>query len=216
MFSLALSFFIQTLYLSLSLYRLLSSPVLSRSHLFIRTLKLSCSLSLPLSIFLSPSLSPSLSLSLSISSDWRAGKWTKKTGVTKKGHFCNPRFFWKNTIFLGFFLQFSTKNTSIFRGRCHIYIYMVVGSFAAANFAIFGTFPNFIVKMAKRDVANLPHLSFYVFGENDPKRAWDCSPKHLLKKDTGTAVPGLFLGSFGFQSYFLLIWQKKRFKSQKC
>ena len=36
---------------------------------------------------------------------------------------------------------------------------LVVGPFAAANVAIFRFFPNFIVKMAKRDIANLPHLS---------------------------------------------------------
>ena len=79
---------------------------------------------------------------------------------------------------------------------------MAVGAFAAANFAILAFFPNSIVKNGEddEDVANLPHLSFDVFGENDPKRAWDCNPKHLFKKDTGTAIPGLFLGSFWFQS----------------
>ena len=68
-------------------------------------------------------------------------------------------------------------------------------------------------KWPKRDVANLPHLSIYVFGENDPKRAWDCSPKHLLKKmDTVTVVPGLFLG---FKVIFAYV-AKKSIKSQKC
>ena len=45
----------------------------------------------------------------------------------------------------------------------YIYIWMAVGSFAAANFTIFGIFPQFYSKQwQKRDVANLPHLSIYV------------------------------------------------------
>ena len=46
--------------------------------------------------------------------------------------------------------------------------------------AIFGVFPQFYSKKwPKRDVANLPHLSIYVFDKTSPKMAWDCSPRHF-------------------------------------
>ena len=62
----------------------------------------------------------------------------------------------------------------------YIYIYMAVGSFAAANFAIFGVFSLFYSKKwPQRDVANLPHLSIHVFDNNNPKMAWHCNPKHF-------------------------------------
>ena len=65
-----------------------------------------------------------------------------------------------------------------------IYIYMVVGSFATANFAVFGVFPQiYSKKWPKRDVANLPHLSIYVFDKNSPEMAGDCSPKHFFEKE---------------------------------
>ena len=87
---------------------------------------------------------------------------------------------------------------------------MAVGSFAAANFAIFGVFPQFYSKKwRERDVANLPHLSFYVFGENDPKRAWDCNPKHLLKTRTlGLQSQAFFLVHLGFKVDFCLFGKK--------
>ena len=97
------------------------------------------------------------------------------------------------------------------RSKCYyiyIYIYMAVGSFAAANFVILGIFPNFIVKNGEKEMLqNLPHLSFYVFGET--KKGLGLQSQASFEKKIGTAVPGLFLGSFGFQSdAFLLIWQK--------
>ena len=55
-----------------------------------------------------------------------------------------------------------------------------VGPFAAANFAIFGVFPQFYSKKwPKRDVANLPHLSIYVLTK-------------IAQKWPGTAVPSMF------------------------
>ena len=70
---------------------------------------------------------------------------------------------------------------------------MAVGSFAAANFAIFGGFPSFIVKNGEEEMLQIRPISlFYVFGENDPKRAWDCSPKHLLKKGHWDCSPRPF------------------------
>ena len=61
-----------------------------------------------------------------------------------------------------------------------IYIHMAVGSFAAANFAICGVLPQFYSKnWPKRDVANLPHLSIYVFDK-------------IAQKWPGIAAPSIF------------------------
>ena len=87
------------------------------------------------------------------------------------------------------------------------------------NFAIFGVFPQFYSKKRrKRDVASLPHLSVYMFNKNDPKRAWDCSPKHFLKKVTlGLQSQAFLLVHVGFKVNFLgLFGTKNGLKSQKC
>ena len=89
----------------------------------------------------------------------------------------------------------------------YIYIYMAVGSFAAANFTIFGIFPQlYSKKWPKRDVANLPHLSIYVFDKNRPKRPETAIPSFFLKKRHWDCSPRPF-------SWF--IWVSKSYLAQK-
>ena len=65
-------------------------------------------------------------------------------------------------------------------------------------------------KWPKRDVANLPHLSIYVFDKNSPKMAWDCSPKHFLKTRTlGPQSQAFFLVHLGFKVNFFAYLAKK-------
>ena len=91
-------------------------------------------------------------------------------------------------------------------------MYMAVGSFAAANFTIFGIFPQvYSKKWPKRDVENLPHLSIYVFDKNSQKKAWDCSPKHFyFRKETlGLQSQAFFLVPLGFKCFCLFGKTKK-------
>ena len=108
----------------------------------------------------------------------------------------------------GVFEEFRVQTSKI-KSRC-VCVYMAVGSFAAANFAIFGIFPNFIVKNGEKEMLQLCPISLFTFlVKMTQKGPGTAIPSIFWKKDTGTAIPGLFLGSFGFQSYFCLFGKKK-------
>ena len=82
-------------------------------------------------------------------------------------------------------------------------MYMAVGSLAAANFTIFGIFTQFyIVKSGQKEMLQICPISLFTFlTKIDQKRPETAVPSIFLKKRyVGTAVPGLLLGSFGFQS----------------
>ena len=80
---------------------------------------------------------------------------------------------------------------------------MAVGSFAAASFTIFGIFPDLQKKWPKRDVANLPHLSMYVFDKNSPKRPETAIPSIFFKKETlALQSQAFFLVPLGFKINF--------------
>ena len=75
----------------------------------------------------------------------------------------------------------------------YIYIYIWLwGRLPPQKMPFFSFFPQFYSKKwPKRDVANLPRLCFLPVNRNNPKLAWDCSPKPFFsKKVIGTAVSG--------------------------
>ena len=87
-----------------------------------------------------------------------------------------------------------------------------MGSFAAANFTIFGIFPSFIVKNGQKEMLQIYPISPTTFlTKIAPKRPEIAVPSISLKKETlGLQSQAFFLVPFGFKLIFFAYLAKKK------